>query len=434
VPELTGSSRYRDISARDRAQPYSEVKGTVNKKPKRSETDPIAKLSNDERRRLFRQAWKLRKAVADRERRSGLDAGRTRNRSNRWDEEDSNDPSYVKMRRRTGAPLELLARRLLKEEGGAPAEGDGALADTTAQRMTVLTSGSGTCEVWNGSEVVSCVIPGSFANVHGSGLVAGDRVAIGSDGAGSWVVRSVEPRTTVLSRPNPHVGQRERVIVANVDTVVIVVAVVAPPLHERLIDRMLIAIQKGRAAPVICVNKIDLLEEREAAEREATKQKLAPYVAAGIPVFEASAMTGAGIEPLRGAIVNRRSVLVGHSGVGKSSILNSLFPDLRIITAEVSDSTNKGRHTTTASTLFRLDGGTEVIDTPGVRAFGLWKISAEELRSFFPEFAEAQGTCKFADCSHSHEPFCGVRAAVDEGRIAAARHDTYLRILQSLGG
>jgi ribosome biogenesis GTPase len=410
-----------------------EVTGTVSKKSKRSDTDPIAKLSNDERRRLFRQAWKLRKAVADRERRSGQDAGRRRNHRSHWDGEEPDDPSYMKMRRRAGAPLELLARRLLKEEGETPAEGAPSPEGTLVQSGTVLSSISGLCQVWNGSELLSCVIPGSFANVHGSGLVVGDRVSIASEGIG-WVIRSVQPRATVLSRPHPLVGQRERVIVANVDAVVIVVAVVAPVLHVRLIDRMLIAVQKGGAEPLVCVNKTDLLAERDAVERAETAAKLAPYAAAGIRVFEVSAMTGAGMEPLKDALLNRRSVLVGHSGVGKSSILNTLFPDLRILTSEVSDSTNRGRHTTTTSTLFRLDGGTEVIDTPGIRAFGLWRISPVELPGYFPEFAEGARACRFADCSHSHEPDCGVRAEVEAGRIARARHDTYLRILGSLGG
>jgi ribosome biogenesis GTPase len=218
---------------------------------------------------------------------------------------------------------------------------------------------------------------------------------------------------------------------------VIVVSVRSPPLHPRLIDRYLVAAEHGGAGTIIAVNKADLLD---GPALEAELEKLRPYRAAGIPVVvcKASPETGAkDVDGLRALLAGKTCAFVGHSGVGKSSLANALHPDLRIETGAVRSQDLRGRHTTTASTMHRVpapDGGAgiRVIDTPGVRYFGLADITPDELRWMFPEFIDLAPDCRFANCTHDHEPGCAVRAAAEAGRIPAVRHETYLRLLEEL--
>ncbi|MCZ6597639.1 MAG: ribosome small subunit-dependent GTPase A, partial [Planctomycetota bacterium] len=161
---------------------------------------------------------------------------------------------------------------------------------------------------------------------------------------------------------------------------------------------------------------------------------LEPLVAAGVQVVACSAESGEGVADLEERLAGRTCVFVGHSGVGKSSLLNALDPELGIKVSAVRESDGKGRHTTSASTLHRLPCGARVIDTPGVREFGLWNLSAEELAGYFPELAKHAAGCRFRDCSHDHEPDCAVRAAVASGGIPAARWRSYLRIRATLKG
>ena len=159
---------------------------------------------------------------------------------------------------------------------------------------------------------------------------------------------------------------------------------------------------------------------------------LAPYRAIGVRAVTASASTGAGVDELQYALRGLRCVVVGRSGVGKSSLLNAMCPDLALQTTPISEWADKGRHTTTTSALHELPGGIEIIDTPGVRQFGLWKITRGDLRWYFPEFDAFASACRFHDCNHTNEPACAIKQAVERGEIAPARYDTYLRILQTL--
>jgi ribosome biogenesis GTPase len=218
----------------------------------------------------------------------------------------------------------------------------------------------------------------------------------------------------------------EKVLAANVDVVVNVVSVASPPLRPGLIDRYLVAIQRGGAEALICVNKIDLLQDR----RELNA--LDAYRAIGVPVILCSAATGAGIAELLEALSGRTCVFTGHSGVGKSSVLNSICPELGLATREVSTVDNKGQHTTTSSSLYFLANGTRVIDTPGIRQFGLWEMSPEELPGYFHEFGEYSRDCAYGNCTHTHEPKCGVREAMERGEIPRARFEAYLRMLDTL--
>jgi ribosome biogenesis GTPase len=249
-----------------------------------------------------------------------------------------------------------------------------------------------------------------------------------SDDAGGWRVQSVLPRRTVLARPDPLNAHMQRLVAANVDVVIHVVSLKSPPLRPRLIDRYLIAIQRGGAQPVICVNKIDLLDEEELAEE---LEPLAPYLNLGVPIIGCSTKSGAGLDKLRAEVEGKMAALVGHSGVGKSSILNALDESLQISTNAV-HRRGTGRHTTTSSTLYDFGAGTYLIDTPGIREFGLWDLDRDSLRDYFPDLAGPAELCRFTDCTHVHEPDCEVKEAVERGELSRARYETYVRLWQDL--
>ncbi|HEY3282856.1 MAG TPA: ribosome small subunit-dependent GTPase A [Armatimonadota bacterium] len=277
---------------------------------------------------------------------------------------------------------------------------------------------------------LECHLPADMTAAQQTSVAVGDRIAFGPGPNGEPTLMAVEPRTSTLSRPDPMYRHIERVVAANMDVVVIVVSAKAPPLHPKLIDRYLIAVQRGGAEPLLCLNKVDQLEDER--DRAKTYGKLEPYRQIGLRVVLCSAEQGDGVDDLRAALGGKRCVFVGHSGVGKSSLLNALHPELRILTREVSEGYGRGRHTTTASQLYALPNGTEVIDTPGVREFGLWKLRREDVCWYFPEFVDAAEDCRYTDCSHTHEPQCGVKQALASGRISHTRYDSYQRILGSL--
>jgi ribosome biogenesis GTPase len=302
-------------------------------------------------------------------------------------------------------------------------EGD---RDTAAIVMSVS---SARCRVFHGGEEVDCVVPAELAVRQKSALAVGDRVRIATEGDITRLV-SVLPRRTVLARPDPLHRHLQRLIAANVDVVIHVVSLKAPTLRPRLIDRYLIAIQRGGAQPVICVNKVDLLD---ADERDRELPKLAPYLDLGVPIIGCSTKTGEGLESLRTQVEGKMAALVGHSGVGKSSILNALDETLQLATNTLHRKRATGRHTTSASTLYDFGGGTYLIDTPGIREFGLWDLDRDSLRDYFPEFDEPAELCRFTNCTHVHEPDCEVQERVERGELSRARHETYVRLWNDLG-
>ena len=331
-------------------------------------------------------------------------------------EEDEEDDTPMPVRKPT-LPLEEFILRILTEEV-ATLE----LVKET-QVGTVIALHRKRCEVVLAAERVDCILTPDQAKWQQSQFAVGDLVNVYKEDE-IWRIQDVHPRRTKLSRPDPGSAERERVIVANVDVIVVVVSVKAPPLHPRVIDRYLIAIQRGGADAVIAVNKSDLLNSDDEEFN-----LLDPYRGLA-PIIRVSAFAKNGLDDLHQHLEGKRSAFVGHSGVGKSSLLNALKPDLELDTGAVSEGYGRGTHTTTSSHLWDLGDGTEIIDTPGVRAFGLFKLEREELIEYFPEFEGFD--CRFRDCSHTVEPGCGIRAAAEEGLINPARFDTYQRILQSL--
>jgi ribosome small subunit-dependent GTPase A len=280
-----------------------------------------------------------------------------------------------------------------------------------------------------------CVSSGAHARTilldeNSPQVAVGDRALIDERDAGQERLVGIAPRRSVLSRPDPGNGHRELVLAANVDVTVIVASTAQPLFRPGLVDRFLITIQRGGITPVLVVNKMDLLESDESAQ--ALEAALKPYVDMGIEVFRISAESGAGLSNLRERLASETCVLVGHSGVGKSTILNGIDSQRERNTGGGREFDGKGRHTTTSSELTFLEGGTRLIDTPGIRSLGLWQITPTELAQYFPEFEEVALSCRFRDCSHLVEPDCGVRLALDAEKISAARYQVYARLYSEL--
>ena len=279
------------------------------------------------------------------------------------------------------------------------------------------------------SEELRCVVRGRLLGGSRRAtrpVAVGDRVEVRPISEGEGVSERVLPRTTKLSRPGVEREDREQVIAANVELAIVVASASLPVYRPGLVDRILIASRSGGLDSLLCVNKCD---DGDPAEIE---EPLAAAREAGVDVILTSALTGSGIEELRARMSGRVSVLSGQSGVGKSSLINAVQPGLQLRVGDIGEKTGKGRHTTTEVSLLPLDFGGFVVDTPGVREFGLWEVARHQLDGFFPEISSRSGACRYPDCSHTHEPDCAVKEAVEAGEIRSIRYESYSRILETL--
>lgn len=278
--------------------------------------------------------------------------------------------------------------------------------------------------VMMGDEHRLCLIDPSLGERTSTLLAPGDDVMV-KQYEGQWVVRGVAPRRTKLSRlAHIHNDTVEQVVAANVDILMIIATPAQPRFKPGFVDRYLITAQVGGVTPVLVLNKMDLVGEEP--------DQIRHYRDFDLPVIHTSAKTGMGVEKIREMIAGKISVFAGQSGVGKTSLLNALDPNLDLDTQEVSAATEKGRHTTSASRLYILRDNIRIIDTPGIRSLGLWQVTSEEVAFHFPEIAEPAQYCRFRDCRHINEPECAVRDAVEEGRISRLRYQSYLLIRQNL--
>jgi len=259
----------------------------------------------------------------------------------------------------------------------------------------------------------------------GNTVVVGDRVTFEIENE-RVLISDVLPRRNAFSRRASGERPEEQVVAANLDQVVLVCSIRRPPFRPGLADRVLSQAEHAGLPALLVLNKCDLDAEHE------IESVLAAYALAGYRGLRVSALAGEGLEDVRAACRGRRSLFVGHSGVGKSTLLNALAPGLLLIAGGVNEKTGKGRHTTTAAWLLKAAPDLELIDTPGVRTFGLWGVGAADLERNYPDFLPHLGQCRFSDCRHAAEPGCALRAAAESGRLSPLRLASFLQLREEL--
>ena len=300
------------------------------------------------------------------------------------------------------------------------------------ERAIVLEGTGGLWQVrTEGGETRSVSLRGRLKKESGDAikLAVGDDVLLERDERDStWAITGIEPRRSKLARRAPGGARGERVIAANIDQVIIVFAAANPEPHPRMLDRFLVIAEGNDLKARIIINKIDLVDA------DAARERFADYSRAGYPLHFTSVKRGDGLDEVREALAKRVSALSGPSGVGKSSLMNTLFPGLNLRVGEISESVNKGRHTTVGAMLHPLPGGGAVVDTPGLREVGMWGLDPAALDVCFPELRPYLSECRFRDCTHSVEPGCAVRAALEAGDVSRARWESYLKLRAELAG
>lgn len=282
-------------------------------------------------------------------------------------------------------------------------------------------------EVLCGSERIKCRIRGKLRlkGVRSTNpVVVGDIVRCESDGGEEWLIFDIVPRRNYIIRRASNLSKESHIIAANIDQAMIVVTLKEPVTALEFVDRFLVTCEAYKVPAVILLAKIDLLENCE--EIDAFHSI---YNSAGYRVIDISATQGVGVDCVKELLKDKVTLVSGNSGVGKSTLVSTIDPTLDIRTGEISESFHKGKHTTTFSTIYPLEEGGYIIDTPGIKGFGLIDIDDKELWHYFPEMIASAGECRFYNCTHTHEPGCAVCEAVKDGKIAFSRYESYLKIL-----
>ncbi len=303
----------------------------------------------------------------------------------------------------------------------------------TREQGRVIRARTGFYDVQYGELVLRCTLRGTLKRkrqsetgrrLYADPVAVGDQVIFSQIDQEEGVIEDILPRQTKFSRK--YAGKHEdieQIIVANAHQVVAVVSTQMPPLNFRTLDRFLILAEAGDMAAVICLNKMDLVDSEQRQQLTSTFET---YEKLGYEVLFTSIEDPNSIDKLKNVLKNKFSVIVGPSGVGKSSVLNAIQPNLELRIGEVGEKTQKGRHTTTLVELFKLDIDGEVADTPGIREVGLWGVDTENLELYFPEMEPFLGTCKYNDCAHVKETDCGIQSAVESGDIHPERYRSYV--------
>ena len=290
---------------------------------------------------------------------------------------------------------------------------------------TVVRATGSWYDVLHDGETVRCRIRGRLRlkGVRSTNpVVVGDEVACEADEGGDYVIADILPRRNYVIRRASNLSKESHIIAANVDQALLMASLRSPETPTEFVDRFLVTCEAYKVPVTILLSKLDLQDAEAVAEFRAV------YEGAGYRVLEVSVREGRGVEEVRELLAGRTTLVSGNSGVGKSTLIQAIDPSLDIRTGEISESHHKGRHTTTFSTMYPLAGGGAVIDTPGIKGFGLIDIDEAELWHYFPEMMRVAPACRFYNCTHTHEPGCAVTEAVKAGEIAWPRYESSLKI------
>lgn len=285
-----------------------------------------------------------------------------------------------------------------------------------------------------GTGTVTCALRGALKkdkSQYKNLVTVGDIVKYALINPAEGLIYTIQPRRSILSRADNLSRRKEQLIAANIDQVIVTASVVSPPIKYPLVDRYIIAAQKGNMEPVVVINKIDLLQIGT-EEKAIVDDLVAAYQAVQIPVILVSTITGQGMDELKEVMKNKASVFSGQSGVGKTSLINAIT-GLDLETRLIVERTQKGSHTTTTAKLIPLTFGGWCIDTPGIKSFGVWDLNKDEVEQYFSEIYTIGHQCRFPDCAHIHEQGCAVQQAVEKGTISLLRYSSYIALIETIG-